>query len=104
MKPVPYTQTYPKPALCISTICKISEPYDPSIDTEPSNDSDLNGWVIFPERNGTLFMQNEQHDAGINIGYKDFSYYVNKDGKVSGENGIKFTAKSLIDTIRKICA
>lgn len=36
MKPVPYTQTYPKPALCISTMCKISEPYDPSMDSEAS--------------------------------------------------------------------
>ena len=33
MKPVPYTLTYPKPALCISTMCKISEPYDASFDT-----------------------------------------------------------------------
>lgn len=32
MKPVPYTQTYAKPALCISTACKISEPYDASMD------------------------------------------------------------------------
>ena len=32
MKAVPYTQTYPKPALCISTRCKISEPYDASLD------------------------------------------------------------------------
>jgi len=69
-----------------------------------SSDSDLKGWVIFPERNGTLFMQNEQYDAGINIGYKDFSYFVNKGGKIIGENEIKFTPKSLIDTIRKICA
>ena len=34
MKPVPYTQTYSKPALCISTVCKISEPYDASLDSE----------------------------------------------------------------------
>lgn len=34
MKSVPYTQTYPKPALCISTVCKISEPYDPALDSE----------------------------------------------------------------------
>ena len=32
MKSVPYTQTYSKPALCISTACKISEPYDVSMD------------------------------------------------------------------------
>ena len=25
MKPVPYSQTFPKPALCLSTVCKISE-------------------------------------------------------------------------------
>ena len=29
---VPYTQTYSKPALCISTLCKISEPYDDEYD------------------------------------------------------------------------
>jgi predicted aspartyl protease len=33
MNPVPYTQTYPKPALCIATTCKISEPYDAAFDT-----------------------------------------------------------------------
>lgn len=33
MTSVPYTQTYPKPALCISTLCKISEPYDAMMDT-----------------------------------------------------------------------
>lgn len=33
MKPVPYTQTYVKPALCISTACKISEPYDANMDS-----------------------------------------------------------------------
>lgn len=71
---------------------------------QKSLDSDLRGWTIFPERNGTLFMQNEQHDAGINIGYKDYSYYINKDGKVIGENGKKFTPKSVIETIRRICA
>ena len=34
MRSVPYTQTYSKPALCISTVCKVSEPYDPDMDTE----------------------------------------------------------------------
>ncbi|MBQ9357447.1 MAG: hypothetical protein IJT98_09195 [Prevotella sp.] len=71
---------------------------------QQSNDSDLKGWVIFPERNGTLFMQNEQLDAGINIGCKDYSYYINKDGKITGENGRKFTVKSHLETVRKICA
>lgn len=71
---------------------------------QKSEDRDLRGWVLFPERNGTLFLQNEQYNAGINIGNKDFSYYVNKDGKVIGENAKKFTTKSVLETIRKICA
>ena len=33
MKPVPFTQTYAKPASFISTLCKISEPFDASLDT-----------------------------------------------------------------------
>ena len=71
---------------------------------QKSCDSDLRGWIIFPERNGTLFMQNEHYNAGINIGQKDYSYYINKDGKVIGENAKKFTPKAVIETIRKICA
>jgi len=35
MKSIPYTQTFSKPALCLSTICKISEPYDPLLDPNP---------------------------------------------------------------------
>ena len=69
-----------------------------------SEDRDLRGWVISPERNGTQFMQNEQYDTGINIGNKDYSYFVNKNGVVTGENVKKFTAKSVLETIRKICA
>jgi hypothetical protein len=69
-----------------------------------SEDKDLKGWVLFPERNGTLFLQNEQHDAGINIGSKDFSYFINKDGKVIGENTKSFTPNAVIETIKRICA
>ncbi len=32
MTAVPYTQTYTKPAPCISTMCKISEPFDSDFD------------------------------------------------------------------------
>lgn len=71
---------------------------------QKSEDRYLKGWVIYPERNGTLFLQNEQHDAGINIGCKDFSYFINHDGKVDGENAKKFTPSAVIDTIKKICA
>lgn len=71
---------------------------------QKSNDSDLRGWVIFPERNGTLFMQNEYYNAGINIGIKDYSYYSNRGGKVIGENAKKFTPTDVLETIRKICA
>jgi hypothetical protein len=49
-------------------------------------------------------MQNEQYDAGINIGHKSYSYYINKGGKVIGENAKKFSPTSIIKTIRTICA
>ena len=66
-----------------------------------SEDRYLKGWVIFPERNGTLFMQNEQLNAGINIGSKDYSYYVNKDGKVIGENAKSFSPASVLETMKE---
>lgn len=69
-----------------------------------SEDRYLKGWVIFPERNGTLFMQNEQYNAGINIGSQDYSYYINKDGKVIGENAKTFSPASVLDTMKEICA
>ena len=69
-----------------------------------SEDKDLRGWVIFPERNGTLIMQNDECNAGINIGSNDYSYYVSKDGKITGENAKKFSSMSVLKTIRKICA
>ncbi len=67
-----------------------------------SDDRYLRGWQLFPERNGTLFLQNDLFDAGINIGVRDFSYYINHDGKVVGENAKKFTPKAVVDTIKKI--
>ena len=33
MESIPYTAAYSKPALSISTVCKISEPYDASFDS-----------------------------------------------------------------------
>ena len=69
-----------------------------------SDDRYLRGWLLFPERNGTLFLQNDLYDAGINIGVKDYSYYINKDGEVIGENAKRFTPKGVVDTIKKICS
>ena len=68
-----------------------------------SDDSYLRGWLLFPERNGTLFLQNNLYDAGINIGAKDFSYFINKDGKVTGENAKRFSPEAVIETMKKIC-
>lgn len=68
------------------------------------DDSYLKGWVISPEKNGTLFMCNDQCNAGINIGIRDYSYYMNKGGKVVGENSKEFTPASVIDTMKQICA
>ena len=67
-----------------------------------SEDRYLKGWIIFPERNGTILMQNERYNAGINIGSKDYSYYINKNGKTVGENAKRFTLASVMETIKKI--
>ena len=71
---------------------------------QTSMDQDLRGWVVFPERNGTLFLQNEQHNAGINIGRNNYSYFVNKNGTVQGENAKKFSTQSVLKKMRELCS
>jgi len=67
-----------------------------------SNDQDLSGWHISPEVNGTLLLQNEANNAGINLGTRDFSYFLIKGEDIEGANNIRFTPKALIDTIKKL--
>ena len=65
---------------------------------EQSDDADLREWVIFPDVNGTILMENKSGDASISIGNTEFSY-VSNDG--NGAN-VKIKSDSLLKTIRKI--
>jgi hypothetical protein len=66
------------------------------------NERGLTGWHISPETNGTLLFENGQGDAGINIGIKDFSYFIIRDGHVTGENQVKFSVSAILKTMKKI--
>ena len=52
---------------------------------DQSTDYALDGWTIFPEANGTLLMEYQKKEAGINLGISDFSYYIIDNNQVSGE-------------------
>lgn len=69
---------------------------------QKSTDSELRGWTIYPSANGTLLLQNKARKSGINIGATGFSYYVIEDGNVKGENHLKFSAKNVIETMKRI--
>ena len=65
---------------------------------EKSEDSDLREWVIFPDINGTILLENKSGDATISVGNTEFSF-VSK--KIKGSNE-KIKTDSLLKVIRKI--
>ena len=67
-----------------------------------SHEADLDGWTIFPAANGTLLLQNKNRKSGINIGVNGFSYYIIKDGEITGENHLRFSTKAVIDMMNRI--
>lgn len=69
---------------------------------QKSQDSELQGWAIYPAANGTLLLQNKERNSGINIGINGYSYYEIVDGEVKGENNLKFSPKSVIETMKRI--
>lgn len=69
---------------------------------QKSRDSELQGWTIYPAANGTLLLQNKERKSGINIGTNGYSYYEIVDGEVKGENNLKFSPKSVIETMKRI--
>lgn len=69
---------------------------------QKSRDSELQGWTIYPAANGTLLLQNKERKSGINIGTNDYSYYEIVDEEVKGENNLKFSPKSVIETMKRI--
>ena len=69
---------------------------------QKSRDSELEGWTFFPSANGTLLLQNKERKSGINIGSRGYSYYEIVDGEVKGENNLRFSPKSVIETMKRI--
>ena len=69
---------------------------------QKSRDSELQGWTIYPAANGTLLLQNKERKSGINIGTNGYSYYEIVDEEVKGENNLKFSPKSVIETMKRI--
>ena len=69
---------------------------------QKSRDSELEGWTFFHSSNGTLLLQNKERKSGINIGSRGYSYYEIVDGEVKGENNLRFSPKSVIETMKRI--
>jgi len=69
---------------------------------QKSTDSDLQGWTIYPAANGTLLLQHKERKSGINIGTQGYSYYINQNGKIEGENHLRFTPKAILETMKRI--
>ena len=67
---------------------------------QKSRDSELEGWTFFPSANGTILLQNKERKSGINIGTRGYSYYEIIDGEVKGENNLRFSPKSVIETMK----
>ena len=65
-------------------------------------ESELKGWTIFPAANGTLLLQNKERKSGINIGSNGYSYYAIIGREVKGENNLKFSPKSVIETMKML--
>lgn len=57
---------------------------------------------LYPAANGTLLLQHIERKSGIDIGAKGYSYYVNQNGVVKGENNLKFSPKAVLDTMKHI--
>ena len=69
---------------------------------EASSDGMLAGWTIYPSANGSLLLEYQPREAGINIGKDDFSYYDLIDGKPTGANHCPFSPASVLETMTRI--
>ena len=65
-------------------------------------DSELSGWQLSPETNGTLMLTTKNGNAGINIGDATYSYFRINDGILSGQSNIAFNPNVVAGLIKKI--
>lgn len=65
-------------------------------------DSELGGWQLSPETNGTLMLTNKDGNVGINIGDATYSYFKISNGELSGESHVAFNPNTVADIIKNI--
>lgn len=62
----------------------------------------LQGWQIFPENNGTILLQNSVRRAGINLGDKTFSYFIINGNNVDGDDSKAFSVSMFLNVLNKL--
>ena len=62
----------------------------------------LQGWQIFPEINGTILLQNSVRRAGINLGDKTFSYFIINGNNVDGDDSQSFSVSLFLNVLNEL--
>lgn len=62
----------------------------------------LQGWQIFPEINGTILLQNSVRRAGINLGDKTFSYFIINGNNVDGDDSKAFSVSLFLNVLNEL--
>jgi len=71
---------------------------------EGSIDTQLHGWTIYPAANGSLLLEYQPREAGINIGMDDFSYYDFDGTQMTGENHCPFSPLAVLNIMKQIAS
>lgn len=67
-----------------------------------ASEKSLQGWHLEPQANGTLLIMNNGRNAGINLGVRDYSFFIVRNGSIEGKNNVHFTVSNLLQTIKHI--
>lgn len=66
------------------------------------SDSDLSGWQLSPEANGTIMLTYKDGSAGVNIGDETYSYFQIADGSLMGESNLAFNPDTVAGIIKRL--
>lgn len=69
---------------------------------ENCDSTQLQGWQIFPEINGTILLQNSVRRAGINLGDKTFSYFIINGNNVDGDDSKSFSVSLFLNVLNEL--
>ena len=69
---------------------------------ENCDSTQLQGWQIFTEINGTILLQNSVRRAGINLGDKTFSYFIIKGNNVDGDDSKSFSVSLFLNVLNEL--